>query len=144
MIEGWLAQSAEDFWNAVGYTLPYPRDLRYVISRAFLLSVIPLPHLCVQQVEDWLQQQQIAFQFLCQDRSLCGCIIAVCGHGLIFVDSLDADAEQRYTIAHETAHFLLDYHYSRQRVLSLFGERILPDSAPCSWRGVVVNSIAPT
>ncbi|SRR5579875_150045 len=126
MTEGWLAQSAEDFWTAVGYTLPYPRDVRYIVSRAFPLSVISLPHLCVQQVEAWLQHHYITFRFLCQDRSLCGCIIAVRGHGLIFVDSLDADAEQRYTIAHETAHFLLDYHYSRRQALSVFGERILP------------------
>lgn len=126
MIEGWLAQSTEAFWDAIGSIPSYPRDLSHIIGRAFHLSPISLPNLCIRQVEQWLEQRQIAFRFLCQDRSLCGCIVAARGHGLIFVDSLDGEAEQRYTIAHETAHFLLDYLHPRQKALSTFGERILP------------------
>lgn len=126
MIEGWLAQAAEDFWNSVDSEPSYPRDLEYIISRNFPLSVTPLPHLSVLSVESWFQQQQVPFRFLCQDRSLCGCIIAIRGNGLIFVDILDAVEERRYTIAHETAHFLLDYLYPRRRVLELFGDPIRP------------------
>ncbi len=126
MSEGWLGQAAEDFWNSVGSELPYPRDLERIISRGFPLSVISLPHLSVLSIESWLQFQNIPFRFLCQDRSLCGCIIAVRGNGLIFVDSRDAEAERRYTIAHETAHFLLDYLYPRRHALELFGDLIRP------------------
>lgn len=126
MIEAWLAQAAEAFWDAIGAIPPYPRNLSHVIGRAFHLSPIFLPNLCIRQVEQWLEHRQIAFRFLCQDRSLCGCIVAARGHGLIFVDSLDEEAEQRYTLAHETAHFLLDYLHPRQKALNTFGERILP------------------
>jgi hypothetical protein len=126
MIEGWLISSAEHFWKTVDGELPYPRNIEYIISRGFPLSVITLPHLSVWQVELWFQQQQIPFHFPCHNRSLCGCIVALCGQGLIFVDGYDPEDERRYTIAHEVAHFLVDYLYPRQQALELFGESIRP------------------
>src|SRR5437667_3833519 len=124
MMEGWLVRVTENFWSEIGGEIKYPLDLSYIISRSFPLSVIALPQLRVARVESWFQQQGIPFCFLCQDRSLCGCIIAVRGSGFIFADSSDSDDERRYTIAHEVAHFLLDYLYPRQKVLQLFGESI--------------------
>lgn len=126
MIEGWLQHTTEEFWTALGSDLPYPRTLQTAVSLAFPVMITPLPHLSITQVETWLQHRNIPFRFLCQDRSLCGCIIATQGHGLIFLDSLDSDNEQRYTVAHEIAHFLLDYFYPRQRILHLFGSDIRP------------------
>jgi hypothetical protein len=126
MIESWLQQTAEEFWQALGYELPYPRILMPSVSRSFPVSLISLPRLTISQVETWLQNQHIPFSFLCQDRSLCGCIIASHGHGLIFIDSLDEANEQRYTLAHEISHFLLDYLYPRRHALQLFGETIRP------------------
>ncbi|GAC1463405.1 MAG: hypothetical protein PVS3B3_08980 [Ktedonobacteraceae bacterium] len=124
MIEGWLQQTTEEFWNTLGSELPYPRTFQPSVSRSFPVSIITLPKLSIVQIEAWLQRQHIPFRFLCQDRSLCGCIVAAQGHGLIFIDSLDGDNEQRYTIAHEVSHFLLDYFYPRQHVLQLFGSDI--------------------
>lgn len=87
MIEGWLAYITEHFWSEIGSEIIYPLDLSYIISRSFPLSVIMLPLLRVTRVESWFQQQGIPFRFLCQDRSLCGCIIAMGGSGFIFADS---------------------------------------------------------
>lgn len=126
MIEGWLAMAAEDFWKAVGGEIPFPRELERVIRRGIPLDIIALPQLSVLQIESWFQQQQVPFRFLCQNRSLCGCIVAARGHGLIFVDCDDQDDERHYTITHEIAHFLLDYLYPRQQALTLFGETISP------------------
>lgn len=126
MIEGWLQQITKDFWYTLGGELPYPRMLKPTVSRSFPLSIIALPNLTVSQVENWFMHLHIPFRFLCQDRSLCGCIVAVKGRGLIFVDSLDSDDEQRYTIAHEVSHFLLDYLHPRREALQLFGETIRP------------------
>jgi len=48
------------------------------------------------------------------------------GHGFLFVDQSDSEAERRFTIAHEIAHFLLDYVTPRQKVLDIFGDSIRP------------------
>jgi hypothetical protein len=126
MIESWLQKHSEDFWQTLGCELPYPRTLMPTISRSFPLSIVQLPQLSIAQVETWLLRQHIPFSFLCQDRSLWGCIVAARGYGLIFIDSLDEANEQRYTLAHEISHFLLDYLYPRRRALDLFGETIRP------------------
>jgi hypothetical protein len=126
MIESWLRKTAADFWQTLGCELPYPRTLMPALSRSFPLSVFQLPQLSISQVETWLLRQHIPFRFLCQDRALCGCVVAAHGYGLIFIDSLDEANEQRYTLAHEISHFLLDYLYPRRRALDLFGETIRP------------------
>src|SRR5947209_17283878 len=126
MTEGWSLHVTENLWNEIGGEITYPLDLSNIISHSFPLSIIMLPLLRVSRVESWFQKQEIPFRFLCQDRSLCGCIIAVRGSGFIFADSSDPDNERRYTIAHEVAHFLLDYLHPRQKVLRLFGESIRP------------------
>jgi hypothetical protein len=43
---------------------------------------------------------------------------------LIFVDGTDPDSERAFTIAHEVAHFLMDYWLRRQKALAAFGSQI--------------------
>lgn len=126
MIEAWLERAAEQFWDAVGEPLVPPRDLASVISRPFPLSVITLPELDILKVEHWFAERSLSYRFLCQNRLLCGCIVAARGHGLIFTDSEDPPAEQRFTVAHEVAHFLLDYLEPRMEAIALLGTSILP------------------
>lgn len=124
MIETWLAQAADSFWILAGQVIAPPRNLARVVSHGLPLSVVSLPQLSVARVEHWLARQQAPYRFLCQNRALCGCAVAARGHGLLFIDSQDDEREQRFTVAHEVAHFLLDYQAPRRRALDLFGESI--------------------
>lgn len=126
MSEGWVVRAAETFWRQVGGSLPYPRDLSYVVDRFFPLAVVSLSALSTRRIEQWFAQRDIPYRFAHYDQSLHGCIIAVRGHGVLFVNADDDACEQRFTVAHETAHFLLDYLEPRQRALQLFGSSILP------------------
>jgi hypothetical protein len=47
------------------------------------------------------------------------------GHGFALVDGSDADPEQRFSIAHELAHFLRDYWCLRRQVLKRLGTAAL-------------------
>lgn len=126
MIEAWLARAVDRFWEAVGGAPPVPRDLAPLISRSFPVSVIALPVLDIAQIERWFAERSTPYRFLCQNRALCGCIVAARGHGLLFVDANDTADEQRFTVAHEVAHFLLDYLGPRQEALATLGESIRP------------------
>ena len=44
---------------------------------------------------------------------------------MIFVDGTDPFPEQRFTIAHEVAHFLIDYWQPRNRSIQKYGQAIL-------------------
>lgn len=124
MNEAWLSRTADQFWAPFQGPPAPPRDLTMLISRPFPISIVTLSDLSTLQVERWFHRQHIPYRSLCQNRSLCGCIIAARGHGLIFLDADDSAAERRFTIAHEVAHFLLDYLTPRQQALAALGESI--------------------
>ena len=60
------------------------------------------------------------------DRRLRGALVAFADHGILFLDGADHEAEQRFTAAHEAAHFVLDYLLPRRRALALLGDGIRP------------------
>ena len=126
MIEGWLAGAADRFWSAVGGAIPFPREVEPVVGMGFPVSCKSLPELSVSAVERWMGQRRMPFRSLCGDRSLCGCLIGFRGKGIIFSCSDDPPAERRFTVAHETAHFLLDYFEPRQQALDALGPGIIP------------------
>lgn len=126
VIEAGLAQVAELFWSHAGDKITSPRDPAMLVSRCLPLSIISLSSLSVDTIEHWLNTRQVPYRFLCHNRALCGCLIAARGHGFLFTDSNDPPDERRFTVAHEIAHFLLDYDAPRRRTLELFGEAIRP------------------
>ncbi|MCY1041215.1 ImmA/IrrE family metallo-endopeptidase [Corallococcus sp. bb12-1] len=60
------------------------------------------------------------------DRDMHGCIVAFCGMAYLFYSLKDSEEEQRFTSAHELAHFVLDHLSLREKALRYFGASILP------------------
>jgi hypothetical protein len=124
MIAGWLHEASEEFWRLAGDLLPYPRDLKPILSRKFPVFWVALPHLSVTAAERWLLRRGRNYHFLCRDRSLYGCIVVMRKRAIIFLDSLSSEEEQRFTLFHEVSHYLLDYRIPRRRVIERFGAGI--------------------
>lgn len=121
----WIAKLVRDFWAAAGMVESFPRELRRPIVRALPVSIVLLPHVRLDSVRDWLCQNGVACRCDEADRPLRACLAAHCGHGLIFLDGTDSDEEQRFSLAHELAHFLRHYWHLRQRACRYLGERIV-------------------
>ncbi len=119
------SQEAIDFfWQACGEVEPFPRSLERSITMALPVALIKLPHLHLRTIENWLHRRKVPFQFNCGDRSVRGCLVAYGGNGFIFVDGTDPADELRFTLAHETAHFIIDYWFPRQKAIQKFGKQI--------------------
>jgi hypothetical protein len=129
MISPELEALARDFWEETGCHGTFPRDVEQSVALKLPLAVIKLPRLDVPVVEGWLRQRGVATPLPAAARDLCGCLVAHRGRGFIFVCAADRPEEQRLTIAHEVAHFLVDYHVPRQQVLQPLGEGIAELSA---------------
>jgi hypothetical protein len=113
---------AAEFWNGTGLHETFPRKIEQAIAFKLPVALVGLSPLNVAAIGHWLRQRDIATQLPTDRRDLCGCLVAHGGRGFIFICDTDAPEEQRLTLAHETAHFLVDYLWPRQQVLHALGE----------------------
>lgn len=125
----WLDNASQDtvnlFWQRCGELEPFPRNLERSVALALPLTIVKLPKLKLRGVEFWLRRRGAAFQFDCQSRAVRGCLIAFGGCGFIFIDGADPDDERRFTLAHEIAHFMIDYWQPREKAISKLGGDIV-------------------
>jgi hypothetical protein len=121
----WAAELAQAFWTKARFSEPFPRNLCRAIARAVPLSVVLLPRLSVRAALGWLEKCGLMCEITGTDRPLRACLVARRGHGIALVDGADEDAEQRYSIAHELAHFLRHYWSLRRRIRKQLGEAAL-------------------
>jgi hypothetical protein len=120
-----VVAAAESFWSEAGVEPTYPRAIRRAVARSQPISVVTLSALHVAKAEEWLRRQGIAIDIDVVNRPLRACLVAHAGAGIIFVDGADAENEQRFSIAHELAHFLADYLAPRHAATARLGEDIL-------------------
>ena len=123
-----IMNTAQEFWTLAGEVSnpPLPRNMQTAIILALPLELYPVATLRVGHVLDWMRRVQLTQTIRGRNRRLRGCLLADRGKGTIFFDADDSDAEQRFTLAHELAHYLLDYLHPRERALSALGTSILP------------------
>jgi hypothetical protein len=124
MIMPGLEALARHFWAGTGFHDTFPREIEPVVPLKLPLPILKLSRLGVPEVERWLRQRGIATALSADTRDLRGCLIAHAGCGIIFLCGADHAEEQRLTIAHEVAHFLVDYLLPRQLVIQVMGEGI--------------------
>lgn len=115
---------AERFWRLAPDQEPFPRSLEAAILWRLPLGIVKLPHLGILVVLNWLNARHVEFPLESKDRSLSALIVAGRGTGLIFLDGNDPLAEQRYSLAHELAHFLLDYFWPHQKTVKVMGPAV--------------------
>lgn len=120
----WVKELADVFWQRAGPPGTFPRSLRKP-ARTLRLSVVALPGLSLTAVRSWLDRQGLAGILDAADRPLRACLAARGGLGFIFLDALDDENEQRFSLAHEIAHFLRDYWQWRTLAVERLGRGIL-------------------
>lgn len=125
MSEGWLQEAVRDC--GLPASTVFPRDLAEDIPLALPITVVPLPKLTPRKGLEWLVSHECKFGKLVGTNGLKhGFTVAQSGVAVLFLNSTDPADEQRFTLAHEVAHFVLDHHQPRLRAEKAWGERILP------------------
>jgi hypothetical protein len=103
----------------------FPRDLEQEILLRMALTVVELPNLSTEAIQNWLWDRGASTPIQGM-RRLQGALVARSGAGVIFRDSEDDPDERRFSLAHETAHFIQDHLVPRNLALRAFGETIRP------------------
>jgi len=121
----WVGETAETFWAVAGEPEPFPRNLRIPIANSLPLAVVSMPALHLAGVDVWMRKQGVVCGIGVDDRRLRACLVARCGQGIIFLDGSDPEDEQRFSLAHELAHFLRGYLTPRRLASERLGESVL-------------------
>lgn len=116
---------SREFWALSKLQYAFPLDIERAISRTQPIAIISLPQLSIDKIKAYFSENNIPYQFDYQDRNLHGFIFVQDGYGLIFINGSDSQPERRFTLAHELAHFLLDYQIPRNRVIERLGTEII-------------------
>jgi hypothetical protein len=117
-----LSDVAPNLWR--GHPDSFPRDVEAAVLTALPVCVVRVGQLSLEVVQEELERRRIRVACGIPDRPLRGCLVARSDVGFIFVDSTDSIEEQRFTVAHEAAHYLVDYSIPRTQALKHFGEPI--------------------
>lgn len=120
-----LEHRAEQFWAETGLADGFPRDIEQAIPLKLPVSIVKLPVVTIRSIAQWLRRHNRSPVFPLYHRDLMGCLYADAGQGFIFVCSADEPEEQRFTLAHDAAHFLVDYWWPRQLVIQAMGSSIV-------------------
>ncbi len=122
----WLDNECADlvqgFWTAAGNEEPFPRTLEVALGFALPVTLVRYPALHTNAARNWLRARNRDLLINEASRPLHGCLVAFQGSGIIFLDASDSPDEQRFSLAHEIAHFLVDYTLPRRRALATLGE----------------------
>jgi hypothetical protein len=120
-----LERRAAEFWTGTDLADVYPRPIEQAIALKLPVTVVKLPEVTVRSVGHWLRRHHCSPAFPAYQRDLMGCLYADRGHGFIFVCGADEPEEQRFTLGHDTAHFLVDYWWPRLRVIEVLGSSVV-------------------
>lgn len=120
-----IEETARVFWSQSGLHEVFPRDMQQAIGLVKNVVVIHIPALRIENIQTWLRDRKFDFQVPPFDKFLHGFLLTHQGAGFIFVNGSDNEAERRFTLAHEIAHFILDYETPRKQAISQFGSVIL-------------------
>ena len=119
-----LIHIADRFWAWTGgRPMGTPVDLLSAFQRQDVWVIEQIAALSIPRLDAWLSRRGIPITIGDVDRPLHGCALAFQGSGMLFLDRNDTPVEQRFTLAHELAHLLLDYYGPRERNVELIGPR---------------------
>ncbi len=117
----WVADLAGRFWAAAGDPPAFPRDLEDAVADVGGVTVVRRGGLRVSSVVDYCRSRALPAGFAGPDRPLRAALHCWAGVGTVFLDPTDPPDEQRFSFAHELAHFLRDYLSTRRQVANALG-----------------------
>ncbi|WPB75400.1 ImmA/IrrE family metallo-endopeptidase [Archangium violaceum] len=124
MTETWLREAVDACRLP---SSPSLSELSKKICMVLPIGLLAMPGLTCGMARDWLDSMGRAHGGLPRtSRRLHGCMVAYAGKGVLFYDEQDEALQQRFTLVHEVAHFVLDHHLPRARAFRSLGKEIRP------------------
>lgn len=115
MQAAWLVEAVDLLSGDPGAD-EFPRDVELAVLWRMPLAIIELEQLSGVNVGAWLAARGVHLPVHTPPGPLHGALVAFAGSGVLFLDAADDPAQRRLTVAHEGAHFAVDYWLPRLRL----------------------------
>lgn len=119
-----LERIAQEFWSKADQTHRSNFDILNAVPSVLPIDVVHLPALSLRTIESWFRDRHVHLELDADERIRHGFIILCEGVGFIFLNADDSLIDQRFTIAHEASHFLLDHRMPKERAVLEIGTDI--------------------
>jgi len=146
MPAAWIERLAESFWGSVGGPPIRPRDLAPLITRTTDVVLVQIRDLCLSAARSWFDRRGVTVPVAGNDRPVKGLVVAFGGRGVIFVEMELPTDERRVILAHEFAHYLVEYLQPRNRLTRRLGDELCqhldgqkPLEAPHEWAALLAG-----
>ena len=104
------------FWERAGGRKGFPADIGYAVMAALEVYIEEVDGLTTVVAASYAGRSGEAVE-----RALRGCILVNRAGGGILVEERDDDAQKRFTVAHEAAHYILEVRRWRERAADRMG-----------------------
>lgn len=111
----WLTEGVDLLWGDFGGD-EFPRDVELALLWRMPLAIIEMNDLSGVNVMEWLAARGLRLPVHVAPGALRGALVAFAGSGVLFLDATDDASERRLTVAHEGAHFAVDYWLPRAKL----------------------------
>jgi len=131
-----------------GYPLSLS-TLTTMISETYWIAVQPVANLDIHKVQTVIQRLggSLETSVLDEYSALAGFLYAYRGSGVIFIEAMDTEERQKFSLAHELGHFVIEYYqpihlkYGSSNTIPLFVEEQTRDmrqvvAARCTKRDI--------
>ena len=119
-----IERIAREFWATTHAEFRYNYDIVKVVESSLNVQLIRMPQLSPKNITSWLSDHDMNIPLENNERNLHGALIIQNGAVLMFIDTTENDTRQRYTLAHQVSHFLLDYQMPKERTIMTLGKEI--------------------
>ncbi|MCY1022122.1 ImmA/IrrE family metallo-endopeptidase [Pyxidicoccus sp. MSG2] len=123
MTARWMEEAAAVFGTRAPPS--FPRNMALEIQLRLPITVVPMERPTPESMSQWMQQRGRPRRPEEFPRDVHGCMVWDVDKGILFHDSKKDSAEQRFTLAHEASHFVLEHLLPRRRAVHVLGETIL-------------------
>lgn len=120
-----VTDAASSFWLRAATPWSLKPNIHRAALRSLPLAIITMRDLRPSTLTEWGARNGIESLTSLGDRPLHALLIAKSGRGIVFLSAEDDYAEQRFSLAHEIAHFLFDYQLAREKLAQTAGSTIL-------------------
>lgn len=119
-----IERIAREFWLTVDQEYRDGFDIVNAIDTSVFINLRRIKELSLKKLEEWLKEMTDQEEFNIDDRHLHGALIIKGPSIFMFVEASEDEVQQRFTVAHEVSHFLLDYHLPKERAILALGKEI--------------------